>query len=350
VRRINQTAVILGAGFSKAADLPTTVELGSRFLNIVPSPVTTADIQQQITLALERFWTEVFGYRPGQPPPSFEDHFTALDLSANSGHQLGSRYSPAQLRAIRRLSLHRVFDILNSPGPPADIGISQFVQAVAAGSGNTIITTNWDIVVENRLFEAGLPYHHGIPMRYLTGPLMESTGLELLKLHGSTHWLYCDSCRRVFSGRAGDPKAALHSAAFLESRDFTALGLPNLLVPGSRPNPECPCCEARLSARVATFSYSKALGFYQFQGVWEAALRRLQQAKKWLFIGYSLPEADFELRHLLKTAELSRMYADRPNIQVVLYTDKPAVDRYRRFFGISPRAIRRAGFHNWWFR
>jgi NAD-dependent SIR2 family protein deacetylase len=227
--------------------------------------------------------------------------------------------------------------------------VGEFIRAIAAGADNGIITTNWDIVVENRLADAGIKYNHGIPMHYVDGSPMPLSGVEVLKLHGSTHWLYCDSCRRVVSGRPRDPKLALHTPAFLESRDFTALNVPDPMAGGYGPSPMCPCCGARLSARVATFSYSKALEFYQFQGVWEAALRRLQKAKQWLFIGYSLPEADFELRHLLKTAELSTG-GDRPEIRVVLGKDKAAVDRYQRFFGLSPRKIRRSGFQAWWSR
>jgi len=37
-----------------------------------------------------------------------------LDLSANSDHNLGRVYSLQKLRAIRRLSIHRVFDILDT--------------------------------------------------------------------------------------------------------------------------------------------------------------------------------------------------------------------------------------------
>lgn len=350
MRRIKDTAVILGAGFSKAANLPTTAELGECFLQPPAFSSTPDRVQREITDQLERFWRTVFGYQSGRSTPSFEDHFTALDLAANAGHQLGNFYSPARLRAIRRLSLHRVFDVLNRPGPPEDPGVGEFIRAVAANPSNGIITTNWDVVVENRLVEAGLRYHHGIPVHRMDGRPMEHAGLELLKLHGSTHWLYCDSCRRVFTGDRGAPKLALERAAFLESRDFAALGAPDPLPRGASPSPICPFCEARLAARVATFSYSKALDYYQFQGIWEKALRLLQRTTQWLFIGYSLPEADFELRQLLKTAELSREGGVRPKISVVLYKDKPAVDRYRRFFGIGARAISRGGFQPWWAR
>jgi NAD-dependent SIR2 family protein deacetylase len=347
VRTIDDTVVFLGAGFSRAAGLSTTGELSLRFLETADTPFTGLEVQQAITEALQDFWSKVFGYRRGEPEPSFEDHFTALDLAANSGHQLGLHYSPRRLRAIRRFSLHRVFELLNQPAHDPDPAVGEFVRAVAEGRRNAVVTTNWDIVVENRLTDARYPYHHGIPMRYADGARMLKTGLPILKLHGSTHWLYCDSCRRVFSGNPGGPKAVLEIAAFLEESDFVALERPVPAGLHDRLAKLCACCGARLSARVATFSYSKALQFFQFQGVWEIALRRLQEARRWLFVGYSLPEADFELRHLLKTAELSRGPENRPEITVVL-KDKDSPQRYRRFFGLPETAIIQHGFDAWW--
>ena len=89
--------------------------------------------------------------------------------------------------------------------------------------------------------------------------------------------------------------------------------------------PSAPC-QVRVSARVATFSFDKALGFYQFQGVWEGALRRLRTAKHWVFIGYSIPEVDFELRHLFKTAQLAGGGSRALRVEVVLQNDPAARD------------------------
>jgi hypothetical protein len=44
-----------------------------------------------------------------------------------------------------------------------------------------------------------------------------------------------------------------------------------------------------------------------FERSWLSAERLLRQAKKWVFIGYSLPAADYEFKHLLKRVQLSRV-------------------------------------------
>src|SRR5687767_11572451 len=101
---MNDTVLIAGAGLSAVAHLPTTSELTKRFLSLPGTLATPAPLQEAITVILRHYWETVFCYRDGEPP-SFEDHFTVLDLAANTGHHLGAAYSPKQLRAIRRLSI-----------------------------------------------------------------------------------------------------------------------------------------------------------------------------------------------------------------------------------------------------
>src|SRR5437016_4977076 len=110
-KEMRSLALILGSGFSKVAGLPTTQELSSEFLNPPRGGVLGKPLEREVSRILNEFWHRVFGYRNGGIAPSLEDHFTLLDLAANSGHHLGGRYSPKMLRAIRRFSIHRVFQI-----------------------------------------------------------------------------------------------------------------------------------------------------------------------------------------------------------------------------------------------
>ena len=45
---------------------------------------------------------------------------------------------------------------------------------------------------------------------------------------------------------------------------------------------------------------------------WQTAERLLREAKNWIFIGYSLPAADYEFKLLLKRVQLSRKA--KPNL------------------------------------
>jgi len=110
---LDKTVLFVGAGFSKASGIKSTKELEECFLNFSLNTVTPEPLQNQITEILKKYYRLVFGWEDVGQYPSLDDHFTTLDLTANSGHNIGE-YTPRKLRAIRRLSIHRVFDIINS--------------------------------------------------------------------------------------------------------------------------------------------------------------------------------------------------------------------------------------------
>ena len=64
----------------------------------------------------------------------------------------------------------------------------------------------------------------------------------------------------------------------------------------------------------------------------------------WVFIGYSLPVADFEIRHLLKTAQMCGH--THPKITCVV-RDKDEAKPYQRFFGIKPSKVYTRGLWQW---
>ena len=72
-----------------------------------------------------------------------------------------------------------------------------------------------------------------------------------------------------------------------------------------------------------------------FERSWLSAEQLLRAADKWVFIGYSLPPADYEFKHLLKRVQLSRKTAP----EFVLITGGRKKDaeytyaNYQRFFG-----------------
>ncbi|MHB1587388.1 MAG: hypothetical protein ACYCRH_03280 [Acidiferrobacteraceae bacterium] len=216
------------------------------------------------------------------------------------------------------------------------------MNTLAEGQGNAIVSTNWDIVVEKHLQH---PYSYKLRMGVIPKQkkLASKKGLPLLKLHGSANWAYCDSCRRLFTYEAADGKGTLHSWIFLEIRDFQALdrssdAIERDIAQGG-PRPSCRSCKAPLSARVATFSYGKAMGYFQFQAVWDEALWQLRRAETWVFIGYSLPDADFQLRHLLKTAQLGRKKAPKIVAVLVLKPESKTRQNYERLFGTQLKVI-----------
>ena len=76
----------------------------------------------------------------------------------------------------------------------------------------------------------------------------------------------------------------------------------------------------------------------QIQLVWQNAGIELSEASKVVFVGYSLPQADFEIRQLL-----SRCIPNHAEVEVVLFPGKDRsktikdfeyeINNYKTFFG-----------------
>jgi hypothetical protein len=348
-----EVAYILGAGFSSYAGLPlqrdfTASLLKGRDYKKGPSKdlVALIDIFIQDTFdhsktAHARFW------------PELEDIFTCIDLSANTGHHLGENYAPSHLRMIRRALLSRINRMLHSEYERASKSrglkwtqLKAFFNAIDPEKSAFVIM-NWDTVVEARLEERYLgkvAFNYtgdSVAARFpATGDriverdVSDFSRVDLIKMHGSTNWLYCDNCRTLFWVPITDvlkvAEQAVSDDEWKKIREIVG-------------GPEhagwdwkcCHCKNVRLGGRIATFSYRKSLDFPMFQKSWFRAERALRRAKTWVFIGYSLPAADYEFKYFLKRIELSR--SARPEYILVTYGD-PGIENntyrnYQRFFG-----------------
>lgn len=206
-----------------------------------------------------------------------------------------------------------------------------------------LITTNWDIMLDNCLHNIlenenhldnsfpvldyccyAYPLDEYYRSNFVPGLLAlgrKSYNIKYLKLHGSLNWLHCPKCQRVYVSfgeksyfdttqncRECGKIGGLHQNISLKG---------NLLVP----------------------TFLKDLNDVQTKLIWQNAAIELSEADKIVFIGYSLPAADFEIRQLL-----SRSVPKNADIEVILYPGKPndeenkkRIDqekgRYRYFFG-----------------
>jgi len=349
-------ALILGSGFSKEVGLPTTGEIPKIFLEFpnkdVPGYFLPSEVEEEISRILNKFWQDIFGFCAGHDTPSLEDHFTLIDLAANSGHHLGKYYNPKRLRAIRRMSIHRVFSLV-TVGSKKKEHIQKLLIELNNNFKLSIVTLNWDIAVERHLNKLGIEFDYPIDTFKLVGQSAGElyrcrNGIPLMKMHGSTNWVYCDACRRIYARKIRS--TALIRKSFLEPDDFRLFETDENIIKHvelSREKSSCPWCENILAGRVATFSYRKAFSIAQFQTIWERAFAYLREADRWLIIGYSLPEADFEFLHLLKSAQLSRKKPEDLSIEVVIGGRPETVNRYKGVFGLNENSIKCGGLKEW---
>jgi hypothetical protein len=350
----NKVALFLGSGFSAALDLPTTDQLGQKLLGSFGDTPAVKNLEEFISTRICEFWETVFGWRPGMRPPSLEDHFTQIDMAANSGHHLGLTYGPRQLRAIRRMTIHRIFTLLKSPGIQ-DTHVLEFFKSLNEAFDLTVVTTNWDTEAESSLELLGIPVNYGLDEIGTTQRQPPTWEIPVLKLHGCINRGYCDCCRSIIRF-GGIENAVTRLGLLLDEGDFGLFEGGTRLADDLRRQMErpsyaglntCSVCGVRLSLRVATFSYRKDLSADAFYTVWDKARTGLQSAEKWLFVGYSLPEADIDIRHLLKSAQLARRDPSRVSIDVVLREDCEAGERYSRFFGLRHEQIFQDGLGEW---
>jgi NAD-dependent SIR2 family protein deacetylase len=106
-------------------------------------------------------------------------------------------------------------------------------------------------------------------------------------MHGSLAWLECPKCSRIFTDF---------------SREIAADEYSEL---------QCPCCkninliageDPILRSLIITPTFLKSLDNINIKNIWHNAFIDISEADFLVFIGYSFPDADFEMRCLLKKA------------------------------------------------
>jgi hypothetical protein len=343
-----RTAYIVGAGFSANAGLPLQSGFTETFLK---AERYKKGKSRELMPPLKKFVNDTFGFGSDVDQslyPQLEDLFTTLDLSANSGHHLGRGYAPSDLRRLRRILLSRIIrmlhteflsNLISEKRTPSFARLVQFLNQVSEMK-HCFVSLNWDAVIEGCLdhIQSPLdPYYSPeiYPAEIKDGIIIPRKRSErrllLAKMHGSINWLYCDCCRRSFS-------VPLHSIGSLATQVLKGDEIKTLYGEEVTSRLRCPYCEVDLSVRLATFSYQKALRAPLFETSWMEAEKALRDSRRWVFIGYSLPAADFEFKCLLKRVELARK--QQPEIVVVTKrsdSDPPDMTQaqrsYIQFFG-----------------
>ena len=193
----------------------------------------------------------------------------------------------------------------------------------------SIITMNWDDVLERTLARQCEEYNkklnkgqqrifpdlcfydydfrrsdNHIPSTHIKA--RGNKNIKILKMHGSLAWLECPKCGRIFTDYESE----------IAYEEFGGA--------------ECPCCKTsneieapELRSLIITPTFMKSLNNLNVKNIWHNALIDISEADHICFIGYSFPDADFEMRCLLKKA-----VKDTADITVVL-TETNNPDYYR---------------------
>jgi len=366
-----KTVYVLGAGFSAGAGLQLQNdvlrglldEISYSFSGIIPD-TSEKEFQERLKNDLNEIRTFIGKCFPNTDQP-LEDIFTLIDQTIQlRGHFAG--YDHIGLICVRNHWLDLIYSFFhtNLAGylKTADTLYQKFASylLLARMRGGiesdpfSVISLNWDSLLEESVYQV-LRKTDGIGKAdvdhcvYTTplddsphtpSPKQKAAGIfnvKILKIHGSISWLRCPNSNHLYTGLG-----CTHNAYDTYLRDrkspFIAENYPDVEEISS----------PLLEPFIITPTYAKVFDQPHIQATWHNAYIELREASRIVFIGYSLPEADYHFRTLLR-----RAIRKETDIEVVLYTDDEppsesekessapslnynssfAVDRYRRLFG-----------------
>lgn len=346
----NKTVYVLGAGFSKEAKAPSQEEIVAKIFEVHEED--NQILGSEKISKFKEFLKDTL-HIPEHMHRSIplEDIFTPLDrciLDNMSFRNLSVETIKEKRALIYELIGNTIAHILENSNKDY---INQFanylVKSCSIRKSNnysqldpvSVITTNWDILLDNSIYNEIQSKRLDAVVDYCcyissydkndetVKPGLEVLGrggfnIKLLKLHGSLNWLQCPRCHRLYV-------KFNYKIAMNPYNDIN--------------KPSCRHCNDnfsrhtshRLISNLIMPTFLKDLTNPQYKLIWQNAGIELSEAKKIIFIGYSLPQADFEMRQLL-----SRMVDENTEIEVVDYESSTnnknyldLINRYSQFFG-----------------
>jgi len=335
-----KTVYVLGAGFSHDANMPLQSHILDRVKDYYVGILSGKDNDEFLKISdtfvpdrkqLEGFLEAVFS---SSKTPSLEDVFTLLDQTIINKAYCHS-YSWHQLDNIRDTLRRSILLIFHDALENFKKTENDFYKCLAAywikariaagrrGDPYSIISLDWDALVEDSVYwcidNAKCRKKVDIDFCCYSSPLDNSSphtpsilqkamglyNIKLLKLHGSTNWLFCPNCNRMFTG-VGSKQNAWSMYAIERSCIHCS-------------NKDSKNKTPKLEPFFITPTYLKVFDNAHIQMIWHNAHTELAEADKIVFVGYSLPEADYHLRTLMKRA----IRPGTPIDVVLTQNDKP---------------------------
>lgn len=280
---------------------------------------------------------------PSQKHIQFEDVFTLLDQVILERAHFG-KYPETRLREIRSAWIRTILFTLHQTSDQHLRGsnmshraiaaalIEQRISATLTGDPFSIISLNWDSLIEDSVFwilrkvngfRAGkaladidycvytTPLPHSAHTASIKQKALGIYNIKLLKMHGSSTWLRCPCSNHIYTGLGMDAPAydiyvKRQVSPFIELHlDEREKDSPSVLEP-----------------YIITPTFAKVFDSPHIQTTWQNAFVELREADEVIFVGYSLPEADYHFRTLLRRAIRSTT-----PVKVILHkSDEPASD------------------------
>jgi NAD-dependent SIR2 family protein deacetylase len=184
----------------------------------------------------------------------------------------------------------------------------RFIEFIKRSEGScSIITTNWDTLIEGYFVKGSIAYDlclNSIYYKYddsrKNSKRKKEPALKLIKLHGSINWfryLQCGYMSIIEKRPCGEYLFSVDKEEICincgeKARNDSVLLQPEIITP----------------------TMIKSFDNQLYKNLWASAAEELRSAERIIFIGYSMPTADYELKYLLQNNISSAC-----KIDVVLY-------------------------------
>lgn len=282
------TVVVLGAGFSRAAGGPLLVEL------LDPALYDDEVLGEDGRELLQDLSTRLVD----RSTESVETLFTEAWRAARTAGTVTANGRRLQGDTLYRKLLLHLGSVAARVHLRRGSGIwaayrEFFRRAYARSSSLTVVTFNYDLLVEQILDDEGLyfdlrgndDYRIDNPGRS-RGLTRHGSDVRLLKMHGSVGWGICEGCR---SSESLSDVVTMFDAPYVPLRRRSC-GY---------------CTTGLLGIGIVPPIEGKAGEMSHMLSLWTSARRAVRRSTEMLVVGYSLPSADSEAQGLLLDAARS---------------------------------------------
>lgn len=336
---MNETVLFLGAGATKSAQGLLTDEILPALLSARAS-LQAQDSSGRVD-ALVEFLAQEFHVNTTTPKehyPGLPLLMSLIDTALDRREPFHGRWDLDTVAQLRQAIEFGIFDVLEDAlmKAPTNNHYTMLYKLFPGSEQPCVVTTNYDLIADSAMMYVSkatlgaLPnYHCDIANIAQIGPAQRFG--TLLKLHGSLNWLLCKTCLRLELGETD-------SIRYLQVlQKVVATDLRSTFLSDGAP---CTVCQSKLRPLLVAPSHLKDYRNPHLAQVWYEAQHVMRQAKRVVFVGYSMPDDDVEVIYLVKRSLAN--ITNPKQITVVEYckentaiaaSEHPVGRRYQTLFG-----------------
>lgn len=307
----SKTVYVLGAGASKDVGAPVLADFSNQdYLNTLIPRLKKLKIEPNEFLKVSNF---VVNYIQDGYASNIEDllniSYAAEYLDITFGTPYAKKQDKIFPEVLRKDIEWFITAVLFASIKKKNIDFYKKFITEILGPNDSLISFNYDLIFENAIHKTDFDINYGFNDGWESEP--DKKELLLLKLHGSIDWLWCEHCGLTI--------------------DYNK----NVALDIQEGKSKCLECDRKnkITSMIVPPIFNKEQYFAKMSknkrnltDVWQRAYAELTDAKKIVFIGYSLPIADTYAHSLFKIA-ISLNSNKKLNIEII----NPDKDLFKKY-------------------